>query len=150
MVVRQPTRKWFCLISCLQFMYANQISYWLGVTGEFVLIADNTFISILLILLKDAFFHVCSGWCCIRWGWPICNCRLWQNQFFTAVLFKWWYLYHWRHADSGVVHQKHFRNCFFVNEFILVMLIVLLTLFEICWSVKRTFMKCITKYNFTV
>jgi hypothetical protein len=39
-----PQESGYCLTGCLQSMYANQISYWLGVTGEFVLIANNTVI----------------------------------------------------------------------------------------------------------
>jgi fatty acid synthase len=51
-LIDNPQESGYSLTGCLQSMYANQISYWLGVTGEFVSIANNTFISILLTLLK--------------------------------------------------------------------------------------------------
>jgi hypothetical protein len=47
-----PQESGYSLTGCLQSMYANYVSYWLGVTGEFVSIANNTFISILLTLPK--------------------------------------------------------------------------------------------------
>jgi hypothetical protein len=55
-----PQESGYGLTGCLPSMYANQISYWLGVTGEFVLIANNTVISTLLTLPKGLQIYTIS------------------------------------------------------------------------------------------
>jgi hypothetical protein len=53
----RPHENGYGLTGCVRAMYANQISYWLGITGKFLYIPNNTFLSILLPLPKGLQFR---------------------------------------------------------------------------------------------
>jgi len=53
----KPHENGYGLTGCVRAMYANQISYWLGITGKLLFTPNTAFISNLLPLLKGLKFR---------------------------------------------------------------------------------------------